>query len=168
MKEEFDAGVRGNIASCFPPPRAGSQGLRDRRFYRELPADPRFTKIASETGAAWFGGATRARLLFSGYFFAAARFAAHIFLVAAIIAAIPAALSFRFAFGAAFEVGVAVGVADAWGAGLPFMATHRLRWASAMALRPAALTFGRAGFSGAGVRAGSAGFPDRNARSSAI
>jgi hypothetical protein len=70
-----------------------------------------------------------------GYFFAAARLAAHIFLVAAIIAALPAALSFRFGFGAAFEVGVAVGVgvADDWGSGLPFIAAHLLRWASAMA-----------------------------------
>jgi hypothetical protein len=84
------------------------------------------------------------------------------------IAALPAALSFRFGFGAAFEVGVAVGVADDCGSGLPFIAAHLLRWASAMALRPAALTFRRAGFSGAGVRAGSDGSPERNARSSAI
>jgi hypothetical protein len=103
-----------------------------------------------------------------GYFFAAALFAAHIFLVAAIIAALPAALIFRFGFGAAFEVGVGVGVADAWTSGLPFIAAHLLRWASDMALRPAALTFRRAGFSGAGVGAGSVGSPERNARSSAI
>jgi hypothetical protein len=63
-------------------------------------------------------------LSFSGYFFAAALFASHIFLVAAMIAALPAALSFRFGFGAAFEVGVAVGVADAWDSGLPFIAAR--------------------------------------------
>jgi len=84
------------------------------------------------------------------------------------IAALPAALSFRFGFGAAFEVGVAVGVADACGSGLPFFAAHRLRWASAMALRPAALIFRRGGFVDTGVGADSAGSPERNARSSAI
>jgi hypothetical protein len=51
----------------------------------------------------------------SGYFFAAAFFAAHIFLVAAMMAALPAALSLRFGFGAAFEAEAAVGVTDAWG-----------------------------------------------------
>jgi hypothetical protein len=102
------------------------------------------------------------------YFLAAALFAAHIFFVAAMIAALPAALSFRFGFGAAFEVEVAVGVADAWGAGLPFIAAHLLRWASAMALRPAALTFRRGGFAGTGAEVDSIGSPERNARSSVI
>jgi hypothetical protein len=111
---------------------------------------------------------TRKSPNFSGYFFAAALFAAHIFLVAAMIAALPAALSFRFGFGDAFEVGVAVGVADAWGSGLPFIAAHLLRWASAMALRPAALIFRRGRFVDIGVGADSAGSPERNARSSAI
>jgi hypothetical protein len=103
-----------------------------------------------------------------GYVFAAARLAAHILLVAAIIAALPAALSSRFGFAAAFDVGVAAGVADACGSGLPFFAAHRFRWASAMALRPAALIFRRGRFVDTGVAAGSAGPPERNARSSAI
>src|ERR1700683_2731931 len=79
-----------------------------------------------------------------GYFFAAARLAAHIFLVAATISALPAALSLRF-----FLVpGFGVGGADALGSDLPLAAAHLLRWASAMALRPAALIFRRGRFVG--------------------
>jgi hypothetical protein len=98
---------------------------------------------------------------FSDYFVAAALFAAHIFFVAAMIAALPAALSLRFRFGAAFEVGFAVGVVDTWGSCLPFIAAQLLRWAAAMAFRPAALIFRRGGLSGAVVRADSDGSPEK-------
>jgi hypothetical protein len=94
---------------------------------------------------------------FSGYLLAAARLAAHIFLVTAMIAALQAALSFRFGFGAAFEAGLAIGVADACGSGIPFTVARRLRCASAMALRPAAPIFRRGGFVDTGVAVDSAG-----------
>jgi hypothetical protein len=63
---------------------------------------------------------------------------------------------------------VAVGVAEVLGSEVPFAAAHLLRWASAMALRPAALTFRRAGFSGAGIEAGSAGSPERQPTASRL
>jgi hypothetical protein len=97
----------------------------------------------------------RERLTAEPYFFAAARLAAHIFFVAAMITALPAALSFRFFFVAGFGAGVA----DALGSESRLTPAHLLRWASAMALRAAALTFRRAGFAGAG--GASAGCPEK-------
>ena len=52
-------------------------------------------------------GPTNAPLFTKPYFFAAARYAAQRFFVAAAIAALPAALSFRFGFGAGAVLGVA-------------------------------------------------------------
>jgi hypothetical protein len=76
--------------------------------------------------------------------FAAARFAAHIFFVAAMIAALPAALSFRFGFGAFAEAG-------ACGSDSPFILAHRSFWARAILRRTARLRFRRFGFVGSGV-----------------
>jgi hypothetical protein len=80
------------------------------------------------------------------------------------IAALPAALSFRFFFGAAFAVGVAVGATDVCGSGLPLYCGPHLALGLGMALRPAALTFRRAGFSGAGAGTDSDGSLERASR----
>ena len=64
-----------------------------------------------------------------GYFFAAARYAAQRFFVAAAIAALPAALIFRFGFSAA----------DVSAAASPFAAAHLFLCPSAIFLRAAAL-----------------------------
>ena len=89
----------------------------------------------------------------AGAFTAAAFFAAQRFFNAATIAAFPAALNLRFGF-------VGSGVTDA-----VEDAAHRLRWASLMRFRAAALIGRRFAIGASGVTTGS---PDSMARSSAI
>jgi hypothetical protein len=91
------------------------------------------------------------------YFFAAARYAAQRFFVAAAIAALPAALSFRFGFGAA----------GASGATSPLAAAHPFLCPAAIFLRAAALILRRRRPVGV-IVAASAGAPESIARNSAI